>query len=501
MFYTIASYVALAVFGIGLIYRMAGWFRFTIGAGLPGLTMGRRLGAAIGGISRAVLGPRLIPLLRVFVMDVVLQLRILKTDRLRWIMHILIFAGFMFLLTTHAFDRFYTVSLFDPFYLSLNPYLLGAGAMVLMGVGIALYRRYIARIPRLSTNGADLYALAILALIMLSGMAMELTKLASFHHYQKLWYVHVYTCLFGLAYLPFSKFFHVFTTPASLLANAAAHPGAKPANTATRQVMELDACTHCTTCSLHCSVAAAVDSIGNTQILPSERMVFLRDYIQHKRLSDRGLAAIAQGVYLCTNCDRCTVVCPSGINLRELWFNVREEMISRGQGVPLMLTPFSYYRGLRIRELEPDQYETPLVSARKALTLDFAARAPEDVAIPLSPANRAFKTEAGLSHVAATFAYCFTCENCTTVCPVAGNYDQPADHLDLLPHQIIRSLNLGLEDLALGSRMLWYCLTCYQCQEHCPQGVKVTDIFYELKNRAVRRAGGPLAPPPLAEGF
>jgi heterodisulfide reductase subunit C len=34
--------------------------------------------------------------------------------------------------------------------------------------------------------------------------------------------------------------------------------------------------------------------------------------------------------------------------------------------------------------------------------------------------------------------------------------------------------------------MLWSCLTCYQCQEHCPQGVKVTDLLYELKNQAAR---------------
>jgi heterodisulfide reductase subunit C len=34
--------------------------------------------------------------------------------------------------------------------------------------------------------------------------------------------------------------------------------------------------------------------------------------------------------------------------------------------------------------------------------------------------------------------------------------------------------------------MLWDCVTCYQCQEHCPQGVKVTDVLYELKNLAIK---------------
>ncbi len=36
--------------------------------------------------------------------------------------------------------------------------------------------------------------------------------------------------------------------------------------------------------------------------------------------------------------------------------------------------------------------------------------------------------------------------------------------------------------------MLWDCVTCYQCQEHCPQGVKVTDVLYELKNQAMTEA-------------
>jgi heterodisulfide reductase subunit C len=47
-------------------------------------------------------------------------------------------------------------------------------------------------------------------------------------------------------------------------------------------------------------------------------------------------------------------------------------------------------------------------------------------------------------------------------------------------------LGMKLKDKASHSRMLWECATCYQCQEHCPQGVNITDIFYALKNRAIR---------------
>ncbi|MDO9264634.1 MAG: 4Fe-4S dicluster domain-containing protein [Desulfosalsimonadaceae bacterium] len=492
MFYNVLVYAALAVFGVGLIYKMSGWFRLNVGINsqnmAQNLTISARIPAALKGLLAVIFSQKLLTLIRVFIVDVVFQVRILKKDKLRWFMHMLIYAGFMFLLFTHALDKIITTSLFDKYYLKPNPFLIIAGCMVISGIAIAVYRRFILKVPRLKTNAMDYYLIIALLVIMLSGIALESTKLTSYNHYQKIWYIHILTCFFGLAYLPFSKMFHMFTTPASLLANAVMDKNSDPANIMTRQVMELDSCMHCGTCSLHCSVAVAFDSIGNENILPSERMTFLKDYITQKNISARGLEAIAQGIYLCTNCDRCTVSCPAGINLRDLWFNAREALIGRGYNLPLMLTPFSFYRGLKRQELSPAQYDYPLDKTQKNLTDHFELLNKTGEVIPLTSANREFRNSAGLSARAGTYSYCFTCENCSTVCPVVGNYENPQQHLDLLPHQIIRSMGFGLKDLAMGSRMLWYCLTCYQCQEHCPQGVKVTDVFYELKNLAVNEA-------------
>jgi heterodisulfide reductase subunit C len=215
-------------------------------------------------------------------------------------------------------------------------------------------------------------------------------------------------------------------------------------------------------------------------------MEFLRDYYSYKAIGAKGLAAIQQGIYLCTNCDRCTVACPAGINLRDMWFDVREEMIQRGDAVDLVLTPFSYFRGLNMDKFDFEPFEKPVVKARKKVTAPYKLLHQSDDIIPLTSANQVFKENAGLSDRASTYTFCFACENCSTVCPVVGNYESPIEELDLLPHQIMRSMGFGIKDLAMGSRMLWYCLTCYQCQEHCPQGVKVTDILYELKNLSAK---------------
>jgi heterodisulfide reductase subunit C len=109
-----------------------------------------------------------------------------------------------------------------------------------------------------------------------------------------------------------------------------------------------------------------------------------------------------------------------------------------------------------------------------------------DEALFLTPADRGFQSGLILSAQAGTFSACFGCETCTTVCPVVGNYDNPKEALGLLPHQIMHACGLGVRDLAFGSNMLWDCITCYQCQEQCPQGVCITDVLYELKNLAIK---------------
>jgi heterodisulfide reductase subunit C len=155
------------------------------------------------------------------------------------------------------------------------------------------------------------------------------------------------------------------------------------------------------------------------------------------------------------------VVCPVGINLQDLWVNLREYLVQQG-------------------------YPEPVVWAREAIGAEFNPVDMQDKVLSLIPADTGLQSGATLSAEVNTFSVCFGCKNCTTVCPVVGNYDNPQEVLGLLPHQIMHSVGLGLTDLALGSRMLWDCVTCYQCQEHCPQGVCVTDLFYELKNLAFR---------------
>jgi len=552
MFYDITLNIALVIFGLGLVYKISGWFRYKIGMDAVEIPASTRVSAAIKGIISTLFSMKVFTLLRVFVLDVILQIRILREYFLRWFMHMCIFGGFMLLLLMHALDNFITSALFTDYYSTLNPFMFLRdlfGALVILGLGLALYRRFILKVPRLTTTARDHYAIIILAVIMISGIFLEGSKIVSYSTYQEmveeygvlegkkefrsleafwvkefetvspdlkgpfdaktlelgkelhemscvdchsrpqwafmgygiaklmkpvalsldranisalLWYIHFLACFIALAYLPFSKFFHILASPLSLLANAVMEKGESDrANIATKQAIELDACTGCGTCSLRCSVAVVLEEIPNVNILPSEKLVSLKALASGKELSAKELRIIQEGTYLCTNCNRCTVVCPVGINLKDLWVNLKEYLVEKG-------------------------YPESVVWVREAIGAEFNPADMQDKVLSLIPADTGLQDGATLSAEANTFSVCFGCKNCTTVCPVVGNYDNPQEVLGLLPHQIMHSVGLGLTDLALGSRMLWDCVTCYQCQEHCPQGVCVTDLLYELKNLAVR---------------
>jgi len=308
-------------------------------------------------------------------------------------------------------------------------------------------------------------------------------------------YVHFLASFIGLAYLPFSKFFHILASPLSLLLNALMDPKrSSPANLLTKQIIELDACTHCGACTVRCAVGVWLEKIVNIRILPSEKISLIKALASGKKLTDDKITSLQEGLYLCTNCYRCTVACPVGINLQELWFNVREALFRRGYKELAVLSPLSFYRGLRREDVSTVDYQQPQKMARRAIAEGCQMGGGQEEPIDFRRVDQSFTKNLRVSEQANSMSYCFACTTCSSACPVVRNFDNPPQALGMVPHQIIHAAMLGLDDLIFPSEMLWACLGCYQCQEACPQGVKVTDVFYELKNMAIKHVkmnGGP----------
>lgn len=279
-------------------------------------------------------------------------------------------------------------------------------------------------------------------------------------------YLHVFACFLGLATLPFTLFFHVVTAPVSLLVNGAA-PSREfsLAGRASRRALALDACVRCGICDVRCSVAPLARYLGNPGLLPSHMLQATAALAGGSLLRpghEAGALRAAEGAFLCTDCGRCTSRCPVGLDLADLWEAARGDLAAVGLPAPAQwVQAQSALDWAEFLEPGPGQYILAGADATFA---------------PLSADRR-------------TFARCVQCQTCTNVCPVVAHSVDAEHGVDLTPQKVMNLLRLGLRDLTLGSRMVWDCASCYQCQENCPEGIRVADIMCELRALAVHRLG------------
>ncbi|MFP4082310.1 MAG: 4Fe-4S dicluster domain-containing protein [Candidatus Aminicenantes bacterium] len=74
---------------------------------------------------------------------------------------------------------------------------------------------------------------------------------------------------------------------------------------------------------------------------------------------------------------------------------------------------------------------------------------------------------------------CIQCGTCSSSCPMAVYMDYP-------PRKIMGLIKNGFREEALKSFTIWLCSSCYTCQVRCPAKIKITDIMYALKRKAIR---------------
>jgi len=74
---------------------------------------------------------------------------------------------------------------------------------------------------------------------------------------------------------------------------------------------------------------------------------------------------------------------------------------------------------------------------------------------------------------------CYQCKTCSSGCPVAFA-------MDLLPHQIIHMIRMGLKDEVLKSSSIWLCVSCESCTTRCPNDINVAKIIDALRMAATK---------------
>ena len=73
---------------------------------------------------------------------------------------------------------------------------------------------------------------------------------------------------------------------------------------------------------------------------------------------------------------------------------------------------------------------------------------------------------------------CYQCAKCSAGCPVA-------DEMDVLPHQLMHMVSLGMTERALRANTVWMCASCYTCAVRCPNNIDITSVIDDLRAKAV----------------
>jgi len=185
--------------------------------------------------------------------DVFLGKRIWRQSRLRWAIFFFISMAFVQLffvfiamvVTRYLFPAPFFMTGIGGTVLDCMADLLGL--MILVGVLLALYRRYVLKEEHLESQAEDTSVLWMLLAIIVTGFFLEACRLAVVPLTPRMyasfvgalgaavlkswdvgwtgvrfyvWFIHAMLVFVFIAYLPFSKLFHVITCPVSILATA-----------------------------------------------------------------------------------------------------------------------------------------------------------------------------------------------------------------------------------------------------------------------------------------
>jgi Fe-S oxidoreductase/nitrate reductase gamma subunit len=227
------------------------------------------------------------------------------------------------------------------------------GVLLLVGIGMAIYRRYIskpdrlAKMPNEGLKRDDAYILIMLVLIAISGFLVEGLRIAvaqpdwapwspvgsaiaagfvslgdpsnSTLHFG-LWIMHMLIAFVALASIPFTKLFHMISAPANIYFRSLKPAGKLSSSIADeesgvkqwqdftwKQLLDFESCTRCGRCQDVCPAYASGFSLS-----PRDIMIKLDVHMWDSKNghSLHGDVISAEELWACTSCNACVEICP-----------------------------------------------------------------------------------------------------------------------------------------------------------------------------------------------
>jgi Fe-S oxidoreductase/nitrate reductase gamma subunit len=309
---------------------------------------------------------------KALVREVLLQARIL-TQNYPGIMHATLFWGFLTLFAgtvIATIDWEITRLLFDfrllqgPFYLFFELTLDLFGVFLTIGLGMAVWRRFVKRPARIEASGKFAYALAVLFVIAVTGFLIEAARLAVTQPpwaawspvgwgmaqamlaagaseaglrtaHLSLWLFHAVVVLGFIALIPQTFFVHLFATPLNIFFAKLGPRGAlakidnleeqetfgvsEMGQFSWKRRLDFDACVECGRCHDACCVQK------NGGVLSPKRVIgkLKRHMLERDARPLHGEVIGADELWACTTCSACVQACPARIDIVDTIVDLR----------------------------------------------------------------------------------------------------------------------------------------------------------------------------------
>ena len=192
----IAHLIMLGLWVLLMVYLLSIWLKSRVPRTWASAPWWRKLIFAAAYVVQVVFSRRLWPLLKSFIVDGLLQGRLFQKNKLRWITHMMVFGSFLVMgilsTITGVVVEFLPLLGMEPEKVAQIP-LIGQlfhadvwwvalvnellGLVLLGGMMMVLYRRFIKKDPQLRTGPIDNTIILLLTLIALSGVFTETFRL------------------------------------------------------------------------------------------------------------------------------------------------------------------------------------------------------------------------------------------------------------------------------------------------------------------------------------
>ncbi len=327
-----------------------------------------------------------------FMLGEVLGQRKILSEPYPGIMHFLLFWGFLILFigtVLIALEEDVLGPLFGVhfikggFYLAFSFILDVAGLAAIIGIILAMIRRWIIRPERLETRAEDSFVLVLIFAILITGFAIEGARIAvtkpqwaafspigyvsakimkgiglgTAGAHKFFWWFHMLLAFFFIGYLAYSKLFHIVGTslgaffrymgpkfsliPIEDFENAETFGVSNIKEYTWKQIFDFDACIQCGRCQDNCPA-----NLTEKPLNPRKQVLKFREFVNNnwkrwassQELPEDGRVIETvldkEEIWACTTCGACEEVCPAFVEHIRRMNDVRRYMVMMESDFP-----------------------------------------------------------------------------------------------------------------------------------------------------------------------